>query len=123
MSLIIPYFNGDRWLNETLESLASQTTDDWELIVVEDASTSAASVAALPWFEAWLSPIGIPIRFVCHDTNKGLSAARNTGAIAARGEWILFLDPDDTIAPTAIEKLALRAALSPSFGRRHRTSL
>ena len=128
ISVVIPFYNAERYLNDTIASLAEQTFRDFEVVVVDDGCHSAASRRALqaammaqpPYVAAVnassISPdVPFPVRFVCHADNRGLAAARNSGASASRGVLVAFLDPDDTLHPTALEKLALLAAHLRSF--------
>lgn len=100
VTLVVPCYNGLPFLEWTLDSIARQTLSDFECIVVDDASTdgSAAMISSFcrrdPRF-----------RLIKHRANAGLSASRNTGLRAARGQYIAFLDADDLLNP---EGLALR---------------
>jgi glycosyltransferase involved in cell wall biosynthesis len=89
VSVIIPVFNRQALLRRALGSVLSQTFRDYELIVVDDGSTE-------PLLDA-LSGIGekIDLRVLRHDKNRGAAAARNTGAQAAKGQYVAFLDSDD----------------------------
>jgi Glycosyl transferase family 2 len=85
-SIIVPTFNGSRFLATTLDSLNAQRYRDFEVIVVDDGSTddSVAVARAHP-----LAPI------VIEQQNHGVAVARNRGMAAARGDWVAFLDQDD----------------------------
>lgn len=96
VSIIIPCFNAERWLAETLESALAQTWPEKEIILVDDGSTDG-SLALARKFE----PRGV---VVITQSNAGAAAARNTGLVRARGEFIQFLDADDLLAPDKIEK-------------------
>jgi len=98
VSCIVPVFNGERYLPETLESILQQTYRPLEIIVIDDGSTdnSAAVVASC----------GGQIIYL-RQTNSGPAAARNRGLCEARGEFIAFLDQDDLWHP---EKLARQTA-------------
>ncbi|KAI9336844.1 hypothetical protein DFJ73DRAFT_962494 [Zopfochytrium polystomum] len=69
------------------------------------ANTSYTSNTSNTWYQA------IPLRVIRHTSNRGLAEARNSGVAAARGDHVFFLDPDDLLAPTALEKLALFARI------------
>ena len=98
-SVIIPVYNIAPYVEECLQSMAVQTFADWEAVVVDDGSTDA-SAAIADSFAARDS------RFrVVHRPNGGLAAARNTGLAAAGGDYVLFLDGDDTLAPAALERI------------------
>jgi glycosyltransferase involved in cell wall biosynthesis len=94
VSVIVPCYNGGRFLPQLLGSLAGQTFRDFEIVIVDDGSTDPATLQA---FDA-LDP---SIR-VIHQPNKGLSAARNAGIAAARADLVMPLDCDDTIEPAFI---------------------
>jgi len=89
-SVIIPTFNRRALVAEAIASALAQEGADFELIVVDDGSTDGT--------EAALAPIRDQLRFLSQ-TNRGVSAARNTGARVARGEWLAFLDSDDIWLP------------------------
>jgi glycosyltransferase involved in cell wall biosynthesis len=90
VSVVMPVFNGSRFLTRAVESLFAQTFTDWELLAVDDASTDN-SAALLESFAA-TNP---RIRVVRHPVNRGVAAARNTALRAAIGELIAYLDCDD----------------------------
>ncbi|OWK41030.1 Acetyltransferase [Fimbriiglobus ruber] len=93
-SVVMPVYNGTRFLDRAINSLRRQTFAAWELLVVDDASTDAS--AARLDARAAADP---RIRVFRHPDNRGPSAARNTALRAARGEWIAYLDCDDEFAP------------------------
>ncbi len=94
--VIIPCYNGARFLPETLASLLAQTHLPHEIIVVDDGSTDdSADVAA---------KFGLAVR-VIRQANQGESVARNVGLRAATSDYVLFLDADDLLASEAIERL------------------
>ncbi len=91
-SIIIPVYNVAPYLRECLDSVLSQTFTDWEAICVDDGSTDASG-AILDEYAAK------DARFrVIHQSNAGVSAARNRALDMARSEWVLFLDGDDYLA-------------------------
>ena len=94
-SVIVPTHGRPRWLAEAIDSVRAQTLQDFELIVVDDASPEPVRVDADP-----------RIRLIRRDENGGAAAARNTGVEAARGRFLTFLDDDDVYLP---ERLALGA--------------
>jgi hypothetical protein len=99
VSIIIPAYNAAATLSRTLDSISVQTFGNWEGIVVNDGSTdSTAEIAAA--FAARESRIRVINR-----PNGGESAARNTGVAEATGDWLLFLDADDWVAPECLERL------------------
>jgi glycosyltransferase involved in cell wall biosynthesis len=92
VSVVIPCYNSARYLAETIESVLAQTYARVEVIVIDDGSTDATHKIAQSY----------PVRYV-YQTNRGISAARNTGVAHSRGEYIQFLDHDDRLLPNAIE--------------------
>lgn len=98
VSIIIPAYNGDRYLARTLESIFSQTYSRYEIIIVDDGSTDHTRQC--------LQPYGDRIRYV-YQQNQGVAAARNHGMKLAQGEFVAFLDQDDVMLP---EKLALQVS-------------
>jgi glycosyltransferase involved in cell wall biosynthesis len=94
VSVVVPCFNGGRFLDQLLATLAAQTFRDFEIVIVDDGSNDGETKVRL----AALDPA---IR-VIHQDNRGPGAARNTGFRAARAPLVFPLDCDDTIAPTLI---------------------
>ena len=109
ISIVLPVFNGQTYLAETLASVAAQTHARAELIVIDDGSTdgSAALVAALCAQSS--SPILRNLQLIRQD-NQGVAAARNRGVSAARGAWIAFLDQDDLWLPQKLSAQAQQVA-------------
>ena len=99
LSIIIPVFNVEKYVQTCLDSVIEQSFRDFEVIVVDDGSTDGSPAIC----DAAAKQDG-RIR-VIHQQNGGLSAARNAGLDIARGEWIGFLDSDDFILPDMYEKL------------------
>jgi glycosyltransferase involved in cell wall biosynthesis len=103
VSVVTPFFNTPAALfAETTQSVLRQSLQQWEWVVVNDGSDDAEALRAL----AALRASGDPRVRVIDQPNRGLSAARNAGAAAARAPLLFFLDSDDLIAPTTLEKLA-----------------
>jgi glycosyltransferase involved in cell wall biosynthesis len=111
VSVIIPAFNRAAVLPQSAGSVLAQTMDDLELIIVDDFSTDSTADVA--------TSFGDPrVRLVRHETNRGVSAARNSGVVAARGRFLAFLDSDDTWLP---EKLAIQTAQLEAAAQPDRT--
>ena len=99
ISVIVPVFNTEEYLDKCLESIARQTFADLQIIVVDDGSTDGSGGIC----EAWAARDS---RFqVIHQENRGLSAARNRGIGMARGEYLCFVDSDDFLLPDCLETL------------------
>jgi teichuronic acid biosynthesis glycosyltransferase TuaG len=93
VSIIVPVYNAASYIENTIEMVRRQTHSDWELILVDDASTDE-SVAVIRRM------LGEgDIRLIQKSHNEGAAAARNTGLDAARGRYIAFLDADDVWMP------------------------
>jgi glycosyltransferase involved in cell wall biosynthesis len=91
VSVIVPCYNGGRFLDDLLSSLRVQTFRDFEVIIVDDGSTEPETVAKLAKLPAEIR--------VVRQENIGLSGARNTGFRNARADLVLPLDCDDTLEP------------------------
>lgn len=99
-SIIIPCYKVEQYLPVCLESVLSQSNEDWEAIVVDDGSPDMSGRIADSYAQS-------DSRFrVIHQENQGLSAARNAAIKVAQGEYLLFLDSDDLIKPKALEEVA-----------------
>jgi len=113
VSVVIPARDAAATLGETIAALRAQVYPSWEAIVVDDGSTDAtAGVAARA---ARADP---RIRLI-QRPGEGGSAARNAGLAAARGDWLLFLDADDRIAPEHLARLTAALAADPSLDAVH----
>ena len=97
VSVIIPCFNQGQYIDEAVESVLSQTLQDFEIIIVNDGSTDKFTINKLKSYNK-------PKCKVIHTNNQGLSSARNNGIIAASGEYILPLDADDKISLKYLEE-------------------
>ena len=102
VSLIIPIYNVETYIHRSLTSAFNQTYTDIEFILVDDCGTdSSMSIAeSLIQQPEYSNRI---IKIIRHSSNKGLSAARNTGLEHAVGEYIFFMDSDDEISDNCIE--------------------
>lgn len=112
VSVIVPCYNQARFLPETLESVVSQSFQDWECVIINDGSTDNTIDVAQTY-----SSRDPRFRLVTKP-NGGLSSARNRGLLEAKDKWIQFLDSDDILLPEKLEKqvtlldLAKKPALS-----------
>ncbi|WP_127130993.1 glycosyltransferase [Pseudoflavitalea rhizosphaerae] len=102
VSVVIPYYNLGNLVIETVDSILQSTYKNLEILVIDDGSTNPESIEALELLKK-----NYPKVQVVHKPNGGLAAARNYGAGFANGEYLAFLDADDTIDETYYEK-ALR---------------
>ena len=99
VSIIVPVYNVERYLEECLLSIVNQTLQEIEILLIDDGSTDS-SLTIMQDFAGKDKRITILTQ-----PNKGASAARNQGIKMATGEYLLFVDSDDTITPNATEVL------------------
>lgn len=120
ISIIIPVYNQAEYLEESIESAWNQTHPPHEIIVVNDGSTDNSAEIAERYMFKQFPLLESPVR-VIHQVNKGLSSARNTGIMAATGDYILPLDADDILMENAIEVITRKIletnsdVIAPSF--------
>lgn len=96
ISIIIPVYKAEKYINRCVDSILAQTFTDWELLLINDGSPdNSSSICDL--YAARDSRIK-----VFHKENGGVSSARNLGLEKATGEWITFVDSDDWIAPDTL---------------------
>jgi glycosyltransferase involved in cell wall biosynthesis len=97
VSAIIIFLNGEKFLEEAINSVIDQTYTNWELLLVDDGSTDGSTAIALSFAKTWAGKI----KYLEHDNhqNKGMSATRNLGIKYAKGDYIGFLDADDVWVP------------------------
>lgn len=103
VSVIIAAYNAEKYLKETMESIVSQTIDDYEIFVVNDGSTDRTAEILASYMES------CPCLHVLNKANGGPSSARNAALDVAEGEYVYFLDADDIVEPDALESLYERA--------------
>lgn len=99
ISVLMPVYNVEKYLENTLESVRNQTYGNFEVIMIDDGSTDSSGAICDKWVQT-------DSRFkVTHTENRGVSAARNTALSLVRGEYIFFMDSDDLIEPETFEEL------------------
>jgi glycosyltransferase involved in cell wall biosynthesis len=102
-SIVIPMYNRARFIARALNSCLSQDFTDFEIVVVDDGSTDGSADVVRCFTDG-------RIRLVCHEMNRGVSPARNTGVAAASGEWVIYLDSDDELLPGALATIYRRTS-------------
>jgi len=112
VSVIVPLFNQAEFVSETIESVMSQTCIDYELIIVNDASTDNSLAVASRYANRW--PYKDRIKIISNPVNRGLPATRNVAVSHSSGQFILPLDSDDRIDPEFIERTVPR--MTPEVG-------
>lgn len=100
ISIIIPIYNGEKYLKVCLDSILAQTYTHFELILVDDGSTDTSSQICDAYAESDSRVI------TYHISNGGVSHARNYGINVAKGGWITFIDCDDWITPDYLKDFA-----------------
>ena len=98
LSIIVPVYNAEKYIDQCIESVLTQSFTDFELILVNDGSTDSS----LERCYAWDSDERVKVFFT---ENRGVSHARNYGLKNAIGKWILFLDSDDYLVKDSLEAL------------------
>ena len=99
ITIIVPIYNVEKYIKESIESAINQTYKNLEIILVDDGSTDSSGKICDIYKQRDKRVI------VVHQKNKGLSGARNTGLDLATGKYIMFLDPDDMLELNACEVL------------------
>lgn len=99
ISIIMPAYNCERYIEEAIHSVIKQTYQSWELIVIDDGSKDRTVRIVEE-----LSNKDDRIRFYKNEKNQGVSATRNKGISLAGGDWIAFLDSDDIWVNTKLKK-------------------
>ena len=105
VSVIVPVYNAERYLERCVNSIFAQTFTDYELILVDDGSTDGSGKMCDDYAQS------NPQVCVIHQANQGVSAARQKGLDAANGQYVIFADPDDWVEPTMLEEL-LKVAIN-----------
>ena len=110
VSIVMPAYNAQDFIAESIDSVKAQTYANWELIIINDGSTDATGKIA-EWHQSQDNRVK-----VIHQANKKLGAARNAGIKKATGDWIAFLDADDIWLPGKLEQQLHLAADKPDVG-------
>lgn len=105
ITVCIPAYRAEAYLETTLRSVAEQTFTRWSIIVTEDGSKDRAEEIV----RAFAAQVAQPVLYNRHEHNRGLPATRNTGIAAAQSEWVAFLDSDDLWKPAHLESLVAAA--------------
>ena len=113
ISIIVPVYQANRFIRETMGCVLAQTYPDWELLLIEDGSTDGTPEI----IRAYCEEKGENrIRLICQPVNGGAARARNRGLEEAKGRYIAYLDADDLWVPEKLEKeLAFLKAKQAAF--------
>ena len=98
VSVIMPSYNTEKFVEMSINSVLSQTYEDWELIIIDDNSTDNTDNVIYPFLK------DNRIRYFKNSKNLGAAISRNRGLREAKGRWIAFLDSDDLWLPDKLEK-------------------
>ena len=101
ISIVIPIYNRERLLQRTLVGIAAQTYQDWECVIVDDGSSDDSMEIASEYAKK-----DKRFKVLSNTFRKGAQGARNTGILAAEGEWICLFDSDDVMYPNYLERMA-----------------
>jgi glycosyltransferase involved in cell wall biosynthesis len=110
VSVIIPVYNVEKYLRRCIDSVLSQTFKDFELILVDDGSKDDCPRICDEYAQK-----DARIRAI-HQENQGVSAARNAGLDAIRGDYVAFIDADDYVSGTFLNSLVSEAEVCPEAG-------
>ena len=105
VSVIMPVYNGARFVAEAIESVLAQTWQDWELTIIDDGSTDSTP--------SILKAFSDPRIIIIRQENRGEGAARNVGLDTAMGEYVAFLDADDLYLSNALADLVAYLDVHP----------
>ena len=93
VSVVVPVYKVERWLDRCVSSIVHQTYKNLEIILVDDGSPDGSSKKCDEWADRDSRVV------VLHRANEGVSAARNAGMDAAHGDYLCFVDSDDAVEP------------------------
>ncbi|ADI30629.1 glycosyltransferase family 2 protein [Methylotenera versatilis] len=108
ISIIIPVYGVEKYIERCAVSIFEQTNKDFEMVFINDCSKDNSEVILLDVISRYKGA-SIDVRIIQHEVNKGISATRETGLNKAKGEYILYVDSDDYIAPNMVELMVARA--------------
>lgn len=111
ISIIVPVYNVENYIESCLDSISAQTYPEYEVIIVNDGSTDSSMSVIDSYLKT--CPARDRVRTISQ-ANGGLSVARNTGIKAAGGDYVLFLDSDDYLLPEALDRLYAMAVSEDS---------
>lgn len=97
VSIIMPSYNTERFIADSIQSVLNQTYQNWELIIVDDCSTDNTDTVVASFTDS-------RIKYLKNEKNSGAAVSRNRALREARGKWIAFLDSDDLWASEKLEK-------------------
>jgi glycosyltransferase involved in cell wall biosynthesis len=108
VSIVIPVYNGEKYLADSLDSVLCQTYQNWELIIINDGSTDSTEQLILNYQDK-------RIKYLRNDDNKGIIFSLNRGLRESKGVYIARLDADDIALPFRIEKQVEFLSENPDY--------
>lgn len=102
VSIVLPTYNGSRYLDQAIQSILNQTYQNWELIIVDDGSTDET-----PSIISRYTMLDPRVRSIRHPTNRRLPAALNTGFAHAKGKYLTWTSDDNYYRPNAIATMVV----------------
>lgn len=114
VSVIIPFYNGEQYLLETIDSVFNQQYQNWELILIDDGSTDNSTTIAKTFWKRHPEKVA----YIEHEghANRAAAASRNLGLTIAKGELIAFLDADDIWLPKKMQEQVALFVNNPQVG-------
>ena len=121
VSVIIPFFNTEKFIEEAIESVFAQTYSHWELLLVDDGSTDGSTEIALLYVQKKTEKV----HYLEHEghQNRGTCATRNLGIWHAKGKYIALLDSDDVWLPRKLEQQVAIMEAQPEAAMVYASSL
>jgi glycosyltransferase involved in cell wall biosynthesis len=113
VSVIVPVYGVERYIERCARSILGQTYTNFEVIFVNDCTKDRSEELLLAVIDQFKNS-SVSISLIRHEVNKGISAARETGLLAATGNYVLYVDSDDFIAPDMVETMLEKARLHDS---------
>ena len=107
VSIIVPFYNAENYIKKTIDSVLCQTYQHFEIIVINDGSTDYSS--------SIIKTIKDDRIHLVEQENQGVSSSRNKGIAMAKGEFVVFLDADDLLHPSFLEKRIFRLSKSAAI--------
>lgn len=107
VSIIVPVYNSEKYIDNCVQSILSQTYDNFELLLINDGSTDSSLSNCKKW-----ESVDSRIKVIDKE-NGGASSARNVGLSECRGEYVVFVDSDDYVAKTYVSNLMLAVKEGP----------
>lgn len=111
VSVIMPAYQAEQYIGESIQSIVNQTFTDWELIITDDGSRDHTAAVVLLW-----AGRDQRIRLICNESQQGAAQSRNKAIQASNSELIAFLDADDMAYPKRLQKQVAYMQQNPSVG-------